>query len=379
MAIEESFKNLNKIIDGAKVLCVPIVSSINRKTNKYKLDCDGNVNRIITTFSHANSFKKLTILLPSEYESMNVLNKFKKQNKSKVTLVHTPYFGKHAGEQRSLPDCYLNTLNLIKDNYSDYDWIFVESQHLAKELVDSDEYSNKLIFYNNVCEIEVDGETKTRSFMNGYNDLNKFLAKHCQYTITVSPETTEYWKNFIKTEYPNNQDLSSKVLNIPYLIDRNLSYFDYSIDKELVEYVNGIKNQGYGIIYLPYRLTDEGYKIDKVIEYINNYAFYKKVCLMYSDPNNSGYLDTIKSKLNDNIKYVKVSTDRNIYYTLLDKCKVNVPYFEDIAFINHATFHEMFNEQANCNIILDKEQTLDKIDDYIYDYAKIPNNRLFWY
>lgn len=367
MGIKESFAKLDTIINGSHVLCVPIVSSINRETNQYKLDCDGNINRIVTAFSHANSFDKLTILLPSNYESMNILNDFKDNNEGKVVLKHTSYFGKHAGEQRSLPECYENTLKLIEKNYSGYDWIFVESQYLADALCKAG-YKNKLIFYNNVCEIELDGVVKTRSFMKGYDKLNKKLVDNCAYTICVSPETTEYWKSFVISEGGTREN----ILNLPYLIDRELTYFSYIPDSKLQLHIERLA-QDMCIIYLPYRLTDEGYQMNKVVNYVNMLA--SDVCIIYSDPNNSGFMETLKTRFNDKVKYVKVSTDRNIYYTLIDSPFVSIPYFEDIAFINHATIHEMFNNKANCTIILDKTQTIEKIS----DYGDLPLDRIFWY
>lgn len=371
MTVKETFSRLDGIISGKRILCVPIVSSINRITGEYKLDCDGNINRIVTAFSHADSFENLTIFLPIDYESKDILNYFVRKFNNKVDLVYTPFFGKHAGEQRSKPECFEKTLKLIENEYIvNYDYVFVESQYLGNALI-SDGYRSKLIFWNNVCEIEVDGYIKSRSFMQGYNNLNRNLVRNCAYTICVSPETTEYWKTFMLDE--GNSE--TRVLNCPYLIDRDLPYFNYHVDTELKEYVNSIKSGGYEIIYLPYRMTDEGYQMDKVIEFINNYCTTHKVALFYSDPNDSGYIGKVKPQINENIKYVKVSTDRCIYYTLLDCANVIIPYFEDIAFVNHASIHEMFNHQTNCTIVLDESQTLDKLK----DYGDIPVNRISWY
>ena len=371
MTVKETFSRLDGIISGKRILCVPIVSSINRMTDKYKLDCDGNINRIVTAFSHANSFKELTIFLPIDYESKDILDYFVKKNKNKINLIYTPYFGRHAGEQRSKPECFEKTLELIENEYIDnYDYIFVESQYLGNALI-SNGYRDKLIFWNNVCEIEVDGYIKSRNFMQGYNNLNRNLVRNCAYTICVSPETTDYWKTFMLDE--GNSE--TRILNCPYLIDRDLSYFNYHVDTELKEYVNSVKASGYEIIYLPYRLTDEGYQMDKVIKFINDYCITHKVAVFYSDPNDSHYLEQVKTKLNKDIKYVKVSTDRGIYYTLLDCTNVIIPYFEDIAFVNHASIHEMFNHQADCIVVLDISQTLDKLK----DYGDIPVDRIGWY
>lgn len=377
MTVKETFSQLNDIIKGKRIVCVPIVSSINRKTDEYKLDCDGNINRIVTAFSHANDFKELIVFLPTKYESMNILKEFKDKNEGRVHFRYTSYFGKHAGEQRNKPDCYTNTLRILEKYFSNYDYFFIESQGLGIELI-HDGYQNKVIFYNNVCEVEVNGVTKTRSFMQGYNNENKYLVNNSEYTICVSPETTEYWRT-----YSHKQgNIKEKVLNCPYLIDRDLPYFNYTPDKELQQYIKSLQNDEYEVIYLPYRLTDEGYQVDKVIKYIHTYNIAvakKKLAILYSDPNDSGYMETIKEKLDDDydayIKYVKVSTDRNIYYTLLDCKNIIIPYFEDIAFVNHASIHEMFNEQSDCIIVLDTSQTLDKLK----DYGNIPTNRVAWY
>lgn len=372
MNIKETFSKLNSIIKGKKIVCVPIVSSINRTTNEYKLDCDGNINRIVTTFSHANDFKELIIFLPDNHESMNILKEFKEKNNGRVHFRYTSYFGKHASEQRSKPECYSNTLRLVKKYFYNYDYIFIESQYLANNLI-LDGYNDKLIFYNNVCEIELDGFTKSRSFTVGYDKLNKYLVGNCKYTICVSPETTKYWQSFIEQQ----GILNKLIINCPYLIDRNLSYFNYTLDRELEKFINELQSNRFTIIYLPYRLTDEGYQIDKVIDYINTEFPLKKIAILFSDPNDSGYIENIKEKFNQNqsIKYLKVSTNRNTYYTLLDSKNIIIPYFEDIAFVNHASIHEMFDKRSNCLIVLDKTQTSNKLK----DYGTLPINRINWY
>ena len=142
------------------------------------------------------------------------------------------------------------------------------------------------------------------------------------------------------------------------MVDRNLKYFDYMTDfglKDTIKTVKNLDTSTYSIYYIPYRLTDEGYKVDDVISYIN-YDYADVVIVYYTDPNNSGVMEDLKKKFNSNVVFIKLPTDRNTHFTMLSSEYVVVPYFEDLDFINHATLWEMMSSKARCQFAITKEQ-----------------------
>lgn len=363
---KEEFNDLANYIENKKVLCVPIISSIDRQTGEYKLDADGNVNRIITTFWHADTYKTLYLVLPKKHvvgseKYIEDFVKMKSTEEHSIEIIWADSFGIHAGEQRSN---YFVIKNLEKELYgyiygNIIDVYIMESQGLLQDVITSivARPYKKVMFWNYTCTTNI----KTRSFLNGYKDINEMLFLCADKTIMASPEQVDYFS----TIKPSN---FTKLMYIPTFMDRDIPIFKYEKDVELNdklirEYHNGTK-----FFYLPYRMTDEGYRMSEVIDYINNHKSKYKV-VIYSDPNNSGYMETIKDKFNNNVSFMKVSTSRDIYYTILDcDADIDIPYFEDIAYINHASIQEFVHPSVKCTILLKEYDTEDP-----YGLSKYPN------
>lgn len=332
-------KDIKYFIDLVKdknILYIPIVSCINRDTQEYNLSSDGNVNRFITTFSYANGFKNLTIFLPSKHivGSECFINKFCELNNN-VKIKYSDNFGIHAGEQRNndyITDSILNELN----EYINNDTIIIfESQLLGLKI--SKKYNNNLIFWNPVSETN----DKTRDFLCGYKEINDNCLNFSDYMIVASPDQYNYFNN------------SEKIIMIDKLIDRDLSIFEYQKNDVYEKILEDISKDT-TIFYLPYRLTDEGYKFNNVIKYIKGYCNNKfnKVTILYSDPNNSHIIDNLSISDEFKSRFFKVPTDRNTYYTILDSNVYKIiPYFEDIEFINHASIDE-FKMAKNVMVVL---------------------------
>jgi len=327
----KEYSFLNKLFKDKDILYIPIISCINRDTNEYNLSADGNVNRFITTFSICNSYKSLTIALPSKHikGSEKIVQDFAIDNN--VNIIWCNNFGIHAGEQR-------NDDNVVKDIFYDVanikcDICIFESQKLGISLMLGKESSNSVIhiFWNPVSKTD----TKTRIFLEGYEDINSKIMSRVDYTIVASPDQIKYYH-----EYENS------LIYLDKLIDRKLSYFDYNIDKEIIDKYS---NYNGDIFYLPFRLTDEGYKFDKVLEYINkNHT--DNYIILYSDPNNSHTIDKLDSEIKE--RFIKVDSSRDTYYTILDYTNCIIPYFEDLEFINHAAIHEFMDDRSKCKVIL---------------------------
>lgn len=385
-ANKKYFSALNDKIKGKNVLVIPIVSSIDRKTGKYNLEADGNINRIITTFSYCDSYRSLKIILPEERRIVfySIIDRFKDSINNdavlRCSISYSPNFGIHAGEQRLNKDVYNALYEEIKDDLDKYDYIFIESQGLAKKIIENDysdknyvKYADKMIFWNYTCEFVDDGVyyrgiEKSRSFLKGYDIANKYIMEHVNMTILASPEQVYYY-----TCYYGQDFVKKYTMYIPVFIDRDLPIFASYSKNEALENVlksyNTKDNTAY-YIYLPYRLTDEGYDIDRVIKFINYYNKIRKkytktnsssLYILYGDPNNSGYMEKIKPYIDNDVKFEQVPIDRDTYYTLLDSdLKVVIPYFEDIEYINHASIQEFVSDKAKCQIILTPHESIDK-------------------
>lgn len=328
----KSYNFFREYIKNRNVLYIPIISCINRDTNEYNLAADGNVNRFITTFSICNTYKKLTIILPSKHirGSEEIINKFKN---SKIDIIYSNNFGIHAGEQRNKDEVVLGMFFDIQS--IDYDICIFESQKLGLKLINTNK-DKEYIFWNPVSKVN----NKTRIFLEGYDTINAELYDKSNYMIIASPDQREYYSS-ININF-------DKLIYLDKLIDRDLEYFSYEVDYPLIETFKNINKK---IFYLPFRLTDEGYKFDKVIEYLNNIK--EDFIVLYTDPNNSHIID--KDKENEDLfnnKFIKVSSNRNTYYTILDYIPCTILYFEDLEFINHAAIHEFMNDKSKCEVIL---------------------------
>lgn len=348
MTIDKKF--VDEHMQDKNILYIPIISSINRETNKYNLDSDGNVVRFITFFEHHKNFNTLTILLPKNNESHELIDKWVSDNEN-ITIIWSNNFGKHAGEQRSNSDVVskmeMELFDLINnpDNDNDFNVVIFESQFLGNLLVDPYWFSGfEKVFWCPVCKID---NEHTRNFLEGYDVLNQKLFQLSDWSIVESPTQLK------KFSLPN-----CSIYPYYMMMDRNLKYFDYMTDFGLKDTIKTIKNIDtgiYSIYYIPYRLTDEGYKVDDVISYIN-YDYADVVVVYYTDPNNSGIMENLKKKFNSNVVFIKLPTDRNTHFTMLSLDDVVVPYFEDLDFINHATLWEMMSPKSRCKFAITKEQ-----------------------
>ena len=324
----KNYNDFLHIIRGKNILYIPIISCINRDTGEYNLSADGNVNRFITTFQKCPFYSKLKVVLPSKHieGSESIINKFTRYNTFN-SVIYSPNFGIHAGEQRNKDEVVDALFEEIKD--LDFDICIFESQKLGLKMMDYRK-DKEFIFWNPVSKTK----TKTRIFLEGYDEINSKIIDRVNYMIIASPDQAEFY-NYV----------DNKLVYLDILIDRNLYFFEYKKDKEIL---NKFKNEKRKIFYLPFRLSDEGYKFDKVLEYLEKEK--DDFIVLYSDPNNSHIVDKGVNSIFD--KFIKVSSNRDTYYTILDYIKCTILYFEDLEFINHAAIHEFMNSKSICDVIL---------------------------
>lgn len=336
-----------KYLSNKNVVYVPIISSIDRDNDLYQLDADGNVARFVTFFADNSSFDHLTIFLPINNDGhMSILNKFvDRVGKDKVDLKFVEWFGKHAGEQRQNPHIVQKMYEEVVDALSINDTLIVESQKLADKMLKQDFTYGNIIYW---CPVHKIDDKRTRDFLEGYDFLNNLLFDACDCTIVCSP-----------TQKSQVESISgeSHVLYYPKMIDLDIGLFageEWDINEQInVEKVT--KNILYeNAYYLPYRLTDMGYKIDKVVDMINHDKR-GDIDVYFTDPNNSHQFDADIYHFNDNVRLHKISSSRAMHLGML-RTNVTVPYFEDLDFINHATLWEMLNSRSLCRIVITEEQ-----------------------
>lgn len=127
----------------------------------------------------------------------------------------------------------------------------------------------------------------------------------------------------------------------------SLSLFAFEPNESILNLTDHLINDGYKLVYLPFRLTDSGYSLDKILEALTNLKTVYKICVLYTDPNDSGRLSTENS--DNSLRFIKVPKDRNSYYTMLSEVDCIVPYLEDIDNILHAAVFEI--DKLNTKVI----------------------------
>ncbi|MCH5167413.1 MAG: hypothetical protein J1F35_05910 [Erysipelotrichales bacterium] len=369
---EEDFYNM---IKNKKILYIPIVSSINRETGEYNLDSDGNINRLVTAFSINDSFECLDLVLPKKHsKETKILDAFKENNEN-INFIFSDFFGIHAGEQRSNMFIITNLVNELERNksFDSYDYVILDSQYL---LIYLNKYNyvdrNKLIFWNYLCSTK----KYQRSFTAPFVDITKDAINIAKYVIVTSPDILE----FTADEKMDRADDS--LFYIPKFVDRKLDIFSkYEEDQEVYDILDSYIESKTIPFYLPFRLTDEAYKMDLVIsDFILPYQSIAEIngydiSLIYSDPNNSGEMENFIEKYpeldKDNIILQKVSPARDTFYTIIDHpIGVNIPYFEDIDFANHAAIWEFKDSNANIWV-------LPKYDGMLMPYYEKTDTSIF--
>jgi hypothetical protein len=325
-----SYTFFNEIIRDRVILYIPIISCINRDTQEYNLAADGNVNRFITTFCKCSSYWSMYLVLPKKIikDSDKMIKEFGKYQN--LHLIYSDNFGIHAGEQRNKDEVVNALYEEIKD--IDFDICIFESQKLGLKIM-NDNPDKMNIWWNPVSKTN----EKTRIFLEGYDEINSQIISMVDYMIVASPDQLKYYEKYNK-----------KVIYLDKLIDRHYAFFDYKIDLDTLYQIDK-KSWKKTIFYLPFRLTDEGYQFDKVMEYISKCK--NDYIILYTDPNNSHVIDNLENK----DKFYKVSSNRNTYYTILDHVECIIPYFEDLEFINHAAIHEFMDERCSCKVIVYKQ------------------------
>ena len=316
--LREKLKNKN-------VLFIPVFSMRDYKTGKYKLNCDGNMARILSIV-YSSQLNNCIITIPMKEkldldDFKQLLVKLKdKMIENKITFYYDDGYGVNAKETRSSKNfSYIKK----KDVYDSFDYIVSEPQQVTNELIKR--FNNdKLIYWCVASE-----------------------------TINYSPWFTREYKEIDK-------EIASKILTVCATSSQVKYLKGKSVKGEF--YLSEFSN--IKIIFFPFRISDESYKWELFVSMVNNLIEegVKNFRVLYTDPNNSsGDLSDV---------FVKVQNDFPVYIAIL-KGQPIIPYFENANEVKHISIEEM--AMYNCNIICynTKEIKCDNI-------TMVKNNKEFY-
>lgn len=316
-------EELNKY---SKILFIPIISMRNHFTNKYDLACDGNINRLISTISLLKINIEISVVLPKNVENIDFV--LSQNLHHKLIFIQSPsekdiFFGINANETRKNE----NWIDFIIKNLPKYDKIVFEPNIIGKYLTNNTTYLNKLIYW---CPVSNTEKIKP-SFIQEFDELDKHIASLCP-TYVFSEEQKEYLKG-------------KSIFDLSML--KNLG-------KENLDFIN------LPIIYLPFRLSDKGYKIEYICKILSKLEEDYDFIVLYSSPNGIELPIQLKNAY-------KIPSNRSIYTSLLTNKNVCIPFLDNPDEILHMSLFEMINNKTFVigmkNSIIDFDINLNSIDE----------------
>lgn len=266
-------------------------------------------------------------------------------NFKNLEYVGSKAFSGGAKKQRS-SDFSTEIISEFKDKILAADVVIVESQPLFMLFLAEKNtvvWNGKLVYWCPVCATS----KKSRSFLEASRDIDRLCFTNADHVIVATEEQAEYVE---ECGIPN-----AEVTVLNEFIDRSLPMFkDYSIDEEALSIINNELDAGKMCLYLPFRLSDEGYKIWETLDLVHPLVASGQLVLFAPNVNGASIDELVKlcrssgSALNDDdLKMVlssirPISSSRDTYYTLIDHCpSLVIPYFEDWKFVMHAAVDEL--------------------------------------
>lgn len=179
-------------------------------------------------------------------------------NFKRVEYVESPAFAGGAKKQRSA-EFSSEILSEFGDKLLANDVIIAESQVLVRALNAlkiSGEWSGKLIYWCPVCATS----KKTRTFLEPSRDLDAVCFNDADHVIVATTEQADYISLDCGVA-------KGKITVLNEFIDRSLPMFcNYTVDTEALKMVEHELDLVSACLYLPFRLSDEGYKIWEILD-----------------------------------------------------------------------------------------------------------------
>lgn len=345
----------NVFSSNHRILYFPMISMRSHKDDLYDLSSDGNVNRFVANilnFVKAGNKFDCTIVIPSKndgtIEGQQMIEKFQHYAESNVKIIEYEEFPKGGTSvERSLKGGKLLCKLFNKLVYGEsYDYVIYEGNYFGVAIEQLKHSDSKNFNFSSVYWCPVSNTKITKPyFLQKFAEVDKELVKFADLVVVATESQKEYFSEYTDA---NRIEVNSM------LSDPSLEIFSF---EENIALVNSIKEhaKNKSVIYFPFRLTDKGYHIEYVLKLLSDID--KDFLFVYTDPNNSGYIETKKNEFK-NIEFMKVSTDRSDYYSILKFVDCVIPYTEcdDIL---HASKAEL--EYFNCKMI--KSLTFDEKQD----------------
>lgn len=334
-------------IAGKRVLYIPIVSMRSYADEKYDLACDGNVNRFISNFldlKNKDYDLSVEIVLPSCLDvtdtGNDLIHRFSMEMGNSVEIVRLSNYPKGgARELRSLRGA-ASMLKEIQHLLEGVDLVIYESNHLGLLIESIKKFKKFQTGYWCPVSVTVDG---CPDFLKQYQEIDKKLSESADYMWVASKKQYDF---FYAHLYNKNMNVTRLSKN-PMLMNPSLRLFAFEPTQSILDLTDALINEGYKLVYLPFRLTDSGYDLPKILEVLRKLQDTYKICVLYTDPNDSGRLSTETS--NNQLRFIRIPKDRNSYYTMLSEVDCVVPYLEDIDNILHAAVFEL--DKLNTKVI----------------------------
>lgn len=370
---------LAMLLRDLNVAYIPIYSMFDHQTKLVDLECDGNVNRWMTNFyKSGQTWKKLTVFGPcrdlaKSDENFKLFKSKFESNFRNTEYVESSAFAGGAKKQRS-SEFPKELVGQFKDKLLENDAIIVESQEMFGALLtakNNGHWGGKLIYWCPVCATS----KKTRTFLEASKTADMTCFKTADHIIVATDEQAEYVKECGVS--------SDKISILKEFIDRTLPMFkDYIVDDEALDTVEKELNAGKTCLYLPFRLSDEGYKIweildsvfvklmsDELVIFTPNLNGASEAELVKLCKDNGSWLgeDRIRSAIS---KFKPISSSRDTYYTLIDYCPdLIIPYFEDWKFVMHAAVDELIkgDKKPSCIVLQEKPE----LDNLLHDVNRL--------
>lgn len=353
----KEYERFNNLIKNKNILCIPIYSMFDHQTHICNLACDGNVNRLITTFYKINDWKSLVIFCPDDNNSINGSWLFDGLKEDIVDESHYLWifrdseFKNHAAYMREseFANNFYNRLRTIYEpQYYESDFIMFEGQDIGLKLLENKIENKKYIYWCPVCATN----DKTRSFLETNKEKDKKLFELSDYIILASKNQLEYVKSL---------GYGDKIFLLDQISSRDVPFLSkYKKDENISAFLEYLYLHDEKVIYLPFRISDEGYKAKSILDILYEFQKDKKIhfVILYPNPNNDNLLEKWSKNSIDKELFIKTITfkineNKNTYFTLLDNNQVVIPYFEDVNFIMHGTYNELQSENTLANVIYD--------------------------
>lgn len=358
---------LKELIADKVVSHVPMYSMFDHSTKMLNLNCDGNVNRWMTQYYKASSWKELNIYGPRKEITVNY-NEMQKKLEffQHFNFIETSAIKTNAGYQRSkgFADEFIDGLSEWQRNkLFSSDLIVCEGQQLLYKLLairEDGNYSFKLMYMCGICNTN----HKARPLFEKDKSINEDLFKKVDYVEIIGKDQIQYLK---ECNVPDDY-----VVFNDELIDRSLPFFSYVKQDDIVNEVKKFKK----VIYTPFRLSDDGYQLWNIVDVAKDLD--DEVVTFCPNVNNSSVEELVQLckkhlsslEASDVERFLKnaksISTSRDVFYSVIDNCdNVVVPYFEDIDFVPHVGADEMMKcDKVVCKVCRTKEAFAEEMKEF---------------